>query len=269
MKEKFGPSEENIEINPPFKPLAEVEGFKSNIKSVEDNPDKLVRSRNLGEHLEKKFELGFSEEEFKRGKVMFDKMRNEYGISIPDIQLIIGEEKGQRKMFTVIDRIYGKSLDKIEIFPPEAQTEADDFFYKLANFFYDIFKRGGDYWSDLRNDQYVYGHKKNEKNEKIYIVDTDPVIEHYDPDSKGENYILPDVYDFENRDNSRNYRLFDVIELLFSDMLETEQKFNPPIELTKTRKFLGNMINEIPKNIPGRSTLDGIWWKLIEKRIVR
>jgi len=252
MREEFRPNEGNVEINPPFKPLTEVEGFKPNIKSVEDNPDKLVRSVNLGDHLEEKFELEFSEEEFKRGKKVFEKMRDKYGISIPDIQLVKGEERGLLKMFTVIDRIYGESLDKIKVLPPEAQTKADDFFSKLARFFYDIFKEGGDFWFDLRDDQYVYGHRKDEKNDRIYIIDVDPVIKEYDPKNKEGNYFL-----------------FDVLEMLFSDMLEVEEKFNPPVELTKTRKFLENMIDEIPKNIPGRSTLDGVWWKLVEKRIVK
>lgn len=141
---------------------------------------------------------------------------------------IIGGERKDPIIYTIVDKIEGKSVEKISQLPLEAKEKIDDFYAALIQYYFDTYEEGGDWWWDFNNDQIVYGHKSNEEN-RVYIVDVEPMY--------FKNYR------FDEKD------LFAELINMISYIQDTEKKFSPPIELTHARE----KISDIAANISERT----------------
>ncbi|MDO8523428.1 MAG: hypothetical protein Q7S12_04085 [bacterium] len=175
-------SKQDFDDTAPFRePLEDTVIFSERLKKLRSSPDKLVKEWPLysrRERKEKDFEVELNKRtvEFKRGMAVFHELEERYGIAIPKIDLIVGEEvsDGRIQMFSVVDKIQGQDLMRASGLPNSAKDKFDQFFSVMTQHSIDTYREGGDCWDDLIPEQIMYGHKTGGEEDKIYIVDTDP-----------------------------------------------------------------------------------------------
>lgn len=178
--------------NEPFKTPLEDSEYSHKIKLLEAAPDKVVRKYLLysprliklsekitsDEWASRRFHEEFEKEidKFKRGSDIFRTLEKKYHIAIPKFDCVVGknEEDADVLVYIVVDKIIGENIEEASNLPPEAREKLDEFYTALIQYYYDVFQEGGDYWWDFTNKQIVYGHKKDEKEDKVYIVDIEP-----------------------------------------------------------------------------------------------
>ena len=64
---------------------------------------------------------------------------------------------GEDVIFTLVDKIEGDSLSKIESLPLQVKDELEAHYLTLGQHYYDARKQGLRYLGDCRSDQFVYG----------------------------------------------------------------------------------------------------------------
>ncbi len=182
--------------------------FRGSIKTLKDNPEKIIR---LSKSNAKR---GETEQEYHvAGKKLFYELRDKYGIAVPDIELVAHLINGEKAMVTVTDMIDGKNLDEVTFGENNrvAAEQYENFFDGMTKCCIDKFFEEGLYIADLKNEQFVYGKRKGDKEDKIYYVDVDPILDKYDPSD----------------DFGRSYHCFiDHIETLISMIVKAEEKIN-------------------------------------------
>lgn len=178
---KESPTEK--ENKEPFKEaLIPKPEFSPNIKSLKSRSDKLIRHWRVSADdvysLNKKEREKILEKnvaEFKEGVRDIRELSERYGIALPTFEFVLGDRGGDKiNIFTVIDKIDGESLQNVEKFPQEAKDKLDNFYKSMAQYYFDKYKEGGNYFWDFRNSQFIYGHKKGEKEDRVYMVDIEP-----------------------------------------------------------------------------------------------
>lgn len=182
-----GSSEAPKEIHhkTPFRsPLVDA-GFHNN-QAVEDimylksDPEKIVRVSPYESREERSFE------KLQVYQAVLHELRDGYGLKIAPVQIVIGSNPENDNPYTrdtmipylITDRIHGKTLRDIEFKPGEAKDRSerlDPLFAALTQYYWDKAngKGLGFYFGDLANgnQQFVWGRKKEEKEDDIYLVD--------------------------------------------------------------------------------------------------
>lgn len=182
----------------PFREVLQKIELRDFIHQVESRPDKIIRvlreRRNNAEDFEnvlRKDNKNEAIEDYRRGKELFDQLRTQYNIPVPDIDVVFGEtEKGKIAAFVIVDRIEGKDWDDIMNHPfdePVLETEmwrrVDEVFANLVRYYADAYAQGEEYLSDItRPWQWRWGHRVGEDNNNLWIVDVDPMFSRYDSD---------------------------------------------------------------------------------------
>lgn len=202
-----------------------------NIWQLENDPSVLVRESKIGEGET----LDTLEASTYEAETLFAEMRAKYGIRV--ISMSSRREKnkeGKETIFTLVDKIEGKNLSKIESLPVEAKDELEALYLSLGQHYYDAWKSkyeaGGiksskKFWGDCRSDQFVYGNKYGEKDKHFYAVDVDPQF---------------------YREGDDKFRTIEAaLGSLCGELVENERKFSPPIRLQAARAKLLGIINEI------------------------
>lgn len=223
----------------PFREPLEDTILSERLKKLRSSPDKLVKEWQLywrNERKEKDFEAKLNKRtaEFKRGMAVFNKLEKRYGIAIPKIDLIVGEEvsDGRIQMFSVVDKIQGQDLMRASRLPNSAKDKFDQFFSALVQHYADAYREGGDCWADLITEQIMYGHKTGREEDKVYIVDLDPRYRAY---AKGDTYT-GDLLGF----LKEAYRCIET----------AESKFDSSAVLEKARVNLAKTIDFVLKDHP-------------------
>lgn len=238
----------NEEINnlaeAPFKEPLQDTRLSPDILEIKSRPDKFIRRWRVAD--ENKEVLHSEIKSYRRGMKMFERLYEEYGINIPEQELIIGKgSKNKTNIFTVIDRIEGESLDRIYDVSEEEQEKIENFYCGLAQFYIDIYQNGGDFWSDFGNRQVVFGHKAGEIENKVYIVDVEPRYHSYKPDSGlFENSLLGTILD------------------VYTEAASLEKGIKPPAHFQKLRE----KYREISKIIPFGRMPAGFFKEIQEAR---
>lgn len=255
----------------PFKVPLEDSEYSHKIKLLEAAPDKVVRewdfdmsdfrekkqklmlmlerelrkepNEEIRENLKNEFKKKIREarqkmleqgiNKFKRGVFMFHNLKTRYGIAIPKMDFMIGGDDENAKIYSVVDKIIGENLEGILSIPLEAKEKLEEFYIALTQYYYDIFQKGGMYWWDFANKQIMYGHKKDEEDNKVYIIDVDP-------------YYLTFKKD---QENLANY-LIEMVSRIILCVEKVEEKFSPRLKLTRTREKLNTIIINILYNDP-------------------
>lgn len=145
----------------------------------ETNPNKIIHSRS-GTDQEKTYEL------YREGQKVFKVLRDVYDIPVPEFNYIFAPlepgRKGEFTVYTVRDKIHGTSLkERLPADDGEVQKRLDTFFTNLFKFYKDIYTDGGNYLTDVPPQQFVYGRKIEEDEDRVYLIDTDPWYEVYNP----------------------------------------------------------------------------------------
>lgn len=237
MPEAHRPKEENQkEDAAPFRePLAEAGLDSQDIYALKKNPDLLVRFYPFDYKDSSTTGLG----KFRRGVSVFETLRDKYGIAVPQLRHIVGEENGEKGVYTVVDRIYGKNLK-------EASTELlergrrvlDQMFTRFARYYCDVYEHGGDYWYEFGLKQIVYGHQKGETADRLYLVDVDPLYQTYDPQNPRQGY-------------GSMARMF---RRLAREMVEMESRLSAGQRFENARSALTQFLTSVPKDDPNYRT---------------
>ncbi|MDO8523427.1 MAG: hypothetical protein Q7S12_04080 [bacterium] len=216
--------------------LTPMNEFSVDIKSLKSRTDKLVRHwyadvplvNSLDrKEIKKRREKNIAE--FKDGIKDIRELSEHYNIALPDFEFVIGKRSGGLiNVFTMIDKIDGENLWQIKRFPAEAKNKLDTFYSSMAQYYFDKYKNGGSYFYDFKADQFVYGHKNGEKENKIYMVDIEPRSDKHG-DGKEDKAI-----DILGRAN-------DVLD----NMFRSEKKFEERARFDKTINTFKQNLNEI------------------------
>ncbi|MBI2637400.1 MAG: hypothetical protein HYW88_00735 [Candidatus Sungbacteria bacterium] len=216
---------EKPEGTPFIEPLSPSE-FALRIKKIESMPGKVIRMDFAStDHTS----IDGAIREFNRGKKEFERMEKEYGIAISQTDFVLGRAEGDEDsivMYSVVDKISGENLDKTEKFPDEAEAEFDNFYANISRYYADVYKNGGTYWGDYRDDQFVYGHKDKETKDRIYCVDVEPYY--------SDKFTPGDI------DGTR--RILHRLEYVLSGIQSTEQKFSQSVTFVHARDVLKNAL---------------------------
>lgn len=192
-----------------------------------NDPSTLVRESKIGEDET----LETLEASIREGEALFANMRDTYGIKVVSMNSRREKNKeGKEKIFTLVDKIEGKNLSKIESLPMQAKDDLEALYLSLGQHYYDAWKQGLKYWGDCRSDQFVYGNKYGEKDKHFFVVDVDPKF-YREGDDK-----------------------FSTVEAalgsLCHELLENERKFQPKVRFQAARDRLLRIIDEILKEEP-------------------
>lgn len=164
------------------------------IKQMRNNPEKIVKistKENIyrfsprSNPVESPNSLSVQE----KSKKHYEELNNKYGIAVTSFEYKIGmdEEKKESILYSISDKIHGDNLlSKIkELKPEENVKEVENFLIALINYFEDKFYNDNYCLGDVGNlSNYMYGHRKDEIKDKIYLVDIEPVLNEIDGPKK-------------------------------------------------------------------------------------
>lgn len=249
-------SNELYEKTPFNTPLVES-GYRAtgdDIRALKSDPEKIVR-------VSETYSPDNLPTWLARHKKIIDKLKNEYGFAIADMDMVIGPGvyKDTQRVYIVTDRVHGPMLRDKQFSPgeiPAAKEELDKFFSAMIQYYWDVTRQGGDYNPDLaqHNTQFIWGRRKGESEDKIYLVDLGVSIEHHDLDPFSNSRVLNGLYDA-NFTSSYGYGVYADINFL-------ERKHH--IRLNGARQKLGELADyllskgNLPEYaVPKANTLKG------------
>lgn len=223
----------------PFKkPLIKSRFPSYDLKDLPDAPNKTVRVEVL-EDFAGFWGISDPEKAAKRGLEEFKKLEEKYNINVAPMNLVIGEDKdGYATAYTVTDVIKGKennlsefTISNYEIKEREKiKKQLELLFLSLLEYLKDAYNSGGYHFMDIyRSDQYVYGKRKDELKNKIWLVDVE---------QKHINHV---------RARKANFNFLKCLKSLSGMMVGTEGSYNGE-RLEKVNAELANFISLLEKN---------------------
>lgn len=227
------PTEKPKSETPFTQPLQNTEFDSEAIKRIENLPGKLVRERPIWADTPEKLQDEIRV--FNKGKLLFDKLKDKYGINIPDTGFVIGKnENDEITMFIIVDEIRGKRIDQINLLPEITKEKLDELLASLIQHYFDVYQNGGDFLWKFGMDEIVWGRRKGKEKKSIWFVDVDPEYGTYD----------------KKEPEPKNKRLFTLIARIGEAIIELEKKFEQPVKLQLARQQLKETINNMPSKVP-------------------
>lgn len=154
--------------------------FDERIKGIAGRPDVIVR---LGEIIDKNQveQVAQARERYRQSEQNFQELRD-FGVAIPTIETIFQEEEDGVRPCIKTERIIGKNLSDTIFADANNQeglvSELGKCFDGLVSYFQAKKNKGGYFVGDLKNVQFVFGHKVGEDHSRPYLVDVDPFFNH-------------------------------------------------------------------------------------------
>lgn len=226
LKFMEGASNFNAHKGTPFAEELNPANFETRtvaLKTLESHPDKLVREHIMLEDQN----LAKLEKSAVEGKKLFEKMSEKYGIKVVEMDFVIGKnDEGTPTLFTIVDKVNGESLEKIQELPAEAADEIESLYISLGTHYYDAWEKNEKYWADFQDDQFVYGSKEREQEKHFYLVDV------------GAQFYLPGhsrrVPETGEEMHPLEWMIYNVCE----GLVKSERKFHPEVHFEKARHQL-------------------------------
>ena len=227
---------DNTKDSTPFKGGLEQADFTSRtyIKQLRQRPDKIVKLSSRELAVPGKEKLDERLRRYQRGRELFYELRDKYGINVPEIQYVVGEDEGQIRIFTITDRIDGHDLGHIKTYETDLRAkEVDGLFGKIVDYYAAKFASGEEFlWDTTGGLQFVYG--TNRAHPKI--------------NSQGlpqkELYLI----DFDPRYTGRPSEIFDCLDDIVENIREVEGVFMAELSGAREKllKFLGSIAEDNP-----------------------
>lgn len=182
-----GPKEIRTDI--PFKSPLIDSGFThsglEDIRALKSDPEKIIRIRES-----KGRDISNSTNPFiYTYREVMDSLRDDYGFKVPKIDIVRYGNKGKKleRVFIITDRIHGETLANKQFKPeelPMAQAKLDDLFCLMTQYYSDVARKDTWYKHDLgqRNTQFVWGRKKGDAEDSIYMVDVGTDVQRHKKD---------------------------------------------------------------------------------------
>ena len=115
-----------------------------------------------------------AEEEFKE-------LNDEYDISVApfEYKTVLDKETNENVLYCISGKIHGENLItklKEKDFGNQIKN-VEKWLVSLTSYFKNKYREGDRYLGDLANiGNYIYGHRKDEIEDKLYLIDTEPVL---------------------------------------------------------------------------------------------
>lgn len=140
---------------------------------LKDNPNKIIRVESSNELLEKHDNKIEIPELVEVTKKLYKDLEEKYGILAPVDFITSKDSNGKDIVCSITDRIEGKHLSEVNK-SEEFLDKTEKLYTSVSKYFLDKFKEGGLYVWDINGEsQYIYGKKLGDKEDKIYLIDTD------------------------------------------------------------------------------------------------
>ena len=155
--------------------------FRYGIKSLKDDPEKIIRFNHIGNGIKAEIR------EYNTSKNLFYELRDKYDIAVPDIENLINtNDAGQKSMIIVTDRIHGKNLDQVTFEEEDATVveKYENLFDNLIQYHIDKYNNNELCIGDLKSEQFVYGKRKGDEEDMMYYVDVEPFFSKYERDKE-------------------------------------------------------------------------------------
>jgi hypothetical protein len=234
-----------------------------NMWEIQGKEDIVIREesdRVKNTHGQTKKDLERRIEIYKDGKKLFHELRDKYNINVIPFGYIVGkaDPDDSPQVFSVTKKIFGKNIRDIsrgELDDQENKKfskEADQMISSLAEYAKDKYANYGNILNDVFHyHQYVFGKKTGDKENKIYLVDIEPLY------IKMEN-IPPGKVGF--RDN----QVFNAVQSLQNFISCVEQLTH--MRLISARKKLDDLFNYVlssclPGSVQNISVAKNMWEK--------
>jgi len=148
--------------------------YKGKLFEFENDPEKIVRIACY-----RKDEGGMNcIDTAVLGNKLYRELENSYSISAPVEYLVGKSDKDKKVIYGVTDKVNGKNLEEVEV-TTEIIEQVKDLYNKIAQYYLDKLINNEPYLVDINAaPQYVYGKRKDDTKESIYLIDTDLYI-HY------------------------------------------------------------------------------------------
>ncbi len=110
------------------------------------------------------------------GKKLYLDLQNDYGVNVP-VDFVVGlDPKGEKVVYGITDKVSGADLSKADV-TPELTLKVEALYLEIARYYLDKLGTAEPYLADINNaSQYVYGKRKGDLKEDIYLIDTDLYI---------------------------------------------------------------------------------------------
>ncbi len=144
----------------PFELKEESFGGRMSLKELKSDPNKIVRRETLvNDSIDDTILF------YKDVKNMFEAMKHNYGVNIPDMDMVIGELRQDKKyMFMIVDKIEGSNLNDAKNLPESAKEKFETFYVGILQSVLDAYKENKPFFFDLKPDNIMYGHKSKDEN---------------------------------------------------------------------------------------------------------
>ncbi|HEU0085551.1 MAG TPA: hypothetical protein VFQ59_01160 [Candidatus Paceibacterota bacterium] len=140
---------------------------------LKNNPNKIVRVEGFDELLNKHDNKITIPELIENAKKLYKELGEKYGIVAPVDFVTSKNGDGKDIVCVVTDKVEGQSLEKVEkseVFVNQVTA----LYSAVAKYFLDKSKTGELYVWDINGEsQYIYGKKSGDKEDQIYLIDTD------------------------------------------------------------------------------------------------
>jgi len=216
-KQKFG--------GEPFLAGETLKEGEFGIRELENNPDKIVRTESM---------IGSIKEtaaHYKNIKANFESMKNDYGVNVPDMDVVIGNnENGGESVFMIVDKIEGKDLGELKNLPDSVKDKFEKFYSGVLQSMFDGYKKTKPFFVDIKKENIMYGHKSKEKGaeDDFFLADVGGGFQ-YDNYVEYHGQIIETDYD---------ESFFRAIVNAKTDIQDYEKKFGENVVLDGIRSKL-------------------------------
>jgi len=225
---KQEPSREPFELKE--EPI--YEGFLSVINESESNPNKVIKQELLIDN-----SIDNSISYYSNVKEVISKMKNDYGINMPDTDIVIGEKrKGSKRVFIVSDKIIGKNLVETNRLVNSEKERFERFYNNILQAMFDAYKEGKPFYKDVHAGNIMYGYKSKEENTE-------------------NDFFLTDVGRMSIEEDPKKNFIEIIIEIL-STLPEYEQKFGKGAKLKTIRSKFKKIYDYLKSDEINKKVLD-------------
>ncbi|HMS22862.1 MAG TPA: hypothetical protein PKA38_03825 [Candidatus Levybacteria bacterium] len=132
---------------------------------------------------------GFTNQEFQRAKNLYAELNKDYGISTPLLKVLSPGVDG--RAVVAVQKVQGILLeDAVGEGNDTLMPSVEGLCNGLMKYVLDKFERGGEYLSDIRLRQFMWGKRRTDEQNKAYFVDKDPLVGTYDPRRPMDNMLF-------------------------------------------------------------------------------
>jgi hypothetical protein len=153
------------------------------------DPSKIIRIDTFDDLIERYDNIADPTRVVDLGKKLFSEIQMEYDIKVPAEIVLDKDEKNKDAVYIITDRIKGASLEEYLMEGnPEFLKKFETLYVSISKYYLDKLNSKEAHLADLNNmSQYIYGKKKGDTEDSIYLVDTDLYL------NKGDAYLLHNV----------------------------------------------------------------------------